>query len=78
LEYSSYLTISGDGEDGTACELCRRQERKHKMSATLTGLHAAAALLPLLIPVAAMVLAMAAALRANAKLLSAPRLTRRS
>ena len=48
------------------------------MSYTLSGLQAAAALLPLLLPVAAMVLALAAALRANADLLSAPRLIRRS
>jgi hypothetical protein len=48
------------------------------MSATLSGLQAAAALLPLLLPVAAMALAMAAALRANANLLAAPRLTRRA
>jgi hypothetical protein len=47
------------------------------MSGHITGLQAAAALLPLLLPVAAMVLATAAALRANANLLSAPRLTRR-
>jgi hypothetical protein len=52
--------------------------KETQMSGYLTGLHAAAALLPLLLPVAAMALAMAAALRANANLLSAPRLTRRS
>jgi hypothetical protein len=44
------------------------------MSGYLTGLQAAAALLPLLLPVAAMALAMAAALRANANLFAAPRL----
>jgi hypothetical protein len=47
------------------------------MSATLTGLQATAALMPLLLPVAAIVLAMNAALRVNKNLLSAPRLTRR-
>lgn len=44
------------------------------MSSYLTGLQAAAALLPLLLPFAAMALAMVAALRANANLLAAPRL----
>jgi hypothetical protein len=53
-------------------------EKETHMSATLTGLQAAAALLPLLLPVGAIVLAMTAALRANANLLSAPRLMRRS
>ena len=48
------------------------------MSDTLSGLQAAAALLPLILPIAAMALSMAAALRANANLLAAPRLTRRS
>ncbi len=48
------------------------------MFSHITELQAAAALLPLALPVAAMALAMAAALRANANLLAAPRLTRRS
>ena len=48
------------------------------MSYTLSGMKAAAALLPLLLPVAAIVLALAAALRANADLLTAPRRIRRS
>jgi hypothetical protein len=78
VENFSYFTRAGDAQNRAACELRCQQKRKLKMSATLTGLQAAAALLPLLLPVAAIVLAMTAALRANANLLSAPRLTRRA
>lgn len=48
------------------------------MSEIFTSLHNAAALLPLILPVAAMALAMAAALRAKANISSAPRLARRA
>ena len=47
------------------------------MSSFITELQSAAALLPLLLPVAAMILAMTAALRAKANTLATPRLTRR-
>jgi hypothetical protein len=52
--------------------------KDNQMSSHITELQAAAALLPLLLPIAAIALAMAAALRAKANSLSAPRLIRRS
>jgi hypothetical protein len=52
--------------------------KENQMSFYFGELQSAAALLPLLLPVAAMAMAMAAALRANANLLAAPRLTRRA
>jgi hypothetical protein len=57
--------------------MCAPTGKENHMSSHITELQAAAALLPLLLPVAAMALSMAAAFRANANFLAAPRLTRR-